>query len=151
MTIEDETGTISVTVPTAWADIDGSSTDLGDGIGVAVGDRLTEHRRFPSVMDDTGNGIPRQPHASRQFRAGELLGLIAPTDCITQGRNPYDDGFFVGEFEVFTDCGGSDTQYYAVASTSIDGAYGVVVAVQVVSDADLEALDNILGSFNVTV
>ena len=52
---------------------------------------------------------------------------------------------------MFTDCGGTATQYYVVATTSADGAYGVVVAVQVVSDADLEALDAVLASFNIVV
>ena len=150
MTIEDETGTISVTVPTAWADIDGSSTDLGDGSASPSVIASPSIADFQASWTTPGMEFLASPTLT-QFTPGELLDLIAPTDCVTQGRNPYDDGFFVGEFEVFTDCGGSDTQYYAVASTSIDGAYGVVVAVQVVSDADLEALDNILGSFNVTV
>jgi hypothetical protein len=52
---------------------------------------------------------------------------------------------------VFGSCGGTTTQYYLVASKAADSADATIVAVQVVSDADLAALDEILGSFSLGV
>ena len=76
--------------------------------------------------------------------------LIAPADCESLGRTDYDDGFFAGKYENFVSCGGTDTEYVVVATISADGTYGVVVAVQVVTAADYEALDQIMRTFNVT-
>lgn len=149
VTIEDDTGTIAVSVPTAWAEIDGSSTDLGDGTASPSVIASPDIEDYHASWATPGMDFLASPVLT-QFTSGELLDMLAPTDCVSQGRDAYDDGFFTGEFEVFTECGGTDTQYYVVATTSADGAYGVVVAVQVVSDADLEALDNVLGSFNIT-
>jgi serine protease Do len=148
--ITDDTGTISVSVPTAWSDIDGAATDLGDGTAspsVVASPNIAEYH---STWTTPGMDFLASP-ALTQFTTSELLDTIAPTECVSQGRSAYDDGFFVGEYEVFTDCGGTATQYYVVSTTSADGAYGVVVAVQVVSDADLEALDAVLASFNIVV
>jgi serine protease Do len=148
--IQDDTGTITVTVPTAWADVDGSSTDLGDGAAspsVVASPNIADYH---ATWTTPGMDFLASP-ALTQFTTGEMLDMVAPTDCTSQGRDAYDDGFFVGEFEVFADCGGTASQYYVVASTSADGAYGVLVAVQVVTDADLEALDNVLASFNIVV
>ncbi len=150
MTVEDDTGTISVTVPTAWADVDGSSTDLGDGAAspsVVASPNIAEYH---NSWTTPGLDFLASPTLT-QFSTSEMLDMVAPPDCTSQGRDAYDDGFFVGEFELFTDCGGTATQYIVVASTSADGAYGVLVAVQVVTDADLEALDNVLASFNIVV
>ena len=80
----------------------------------------------------------------------EMLDLIAPADCESLGRTDYDDGFFAGKYENFVSCGGTDTEYVVVATISADGTYGVVVAVQVVTAADYEALDQIMRTFNVT-
>ena len=150
MSIEDDTGTITVSVPTAWSDVSGVSTDLGDGVGSPSIVASPSIADYNATWNTPGMEFLASPTLT-QYSPGELLDIAAPTDCTSQGRDDYDDGFFVGQFEVFTDCGGTGTQFYVVASTSADGAYGVLVAVQVVSDADLEALDNVLGSFNITV
>ena len=150
ISIEDDSGTIMVSVPAAWSDVVGSPTDLGDGIASPTLIASPSIADYNATWSTPGMEFLASPTLT-QFSSAELLDLAAPPDCVSQGRSDYDDGFFVGQFEVFTDCGGTGTQFYVVASTSTDGSYGVLVAVQVVSDADLEALDNILGSFNVTV
>ncbi|WP_051062814.1 S1C family serine protease [Ilumatobacter nonamiensis] len=150
MSIEDDSGTITVSVPTAWNDVSGASTDLGDGLASPSIIASPSIAEYNATWTTPGMEFLASPTLT-QYTAGELLDLAAPTECTSQGRDDYDDGFFVGQFEVFTDCGATSTQFYVVASTSNDGAYGVLVAVQVVSDADLDALDNILGSFNITV
>ena len=149
MIIEDDSGTITVSVPTAWSDVNGSPTDLGDETASPSVIASPDIEQYNATWTTPGMEFLASPTLT-QFSSGELLDIAAPTECTSQGRNDYDDGFFVGQFEVFTDCGGTDTQFYVVATASADGAYGVVVAIQVVTDADLEALDNILASFNIT-
>ncbi|MEZ5217190.1 MAG: hypothetical protein R2715_11565 [Ilumatobacteraceae bacterium] len=84
------------------------------------------------------------------YNSDELLDLAAPADaCTSIGREPYDDGYFTGQFETWSSCGGTDAAMVIVAAYPPDGSYGVLVVVQVVTDADLEALDQILRSFMV--
>lgn len=145
--VTDDTGSITVAIPAEWASVDGAPIDIG---GVSS----------PSITASTDVATYRQSwevpgmefiasSSLLQYTPQDMLGLVAPADCVSEGGDAYDDGFFVGQYEVFGQCGGTGTKFYLVATHSADGAYGVLVAVQVVSDADLEALDAVLGSFNV--
>ena len=83
------------------------------------------------------------------YTADDLLDLAALTDCTSEGREDYDDGAFFGRYEMFSNCGGTATSAIVVAAFPPDSTYGVLVTVQVVTDADLAALDEVLRSFNV--
>lgn len=149
VTLVDDSNTITVNVPDAWTDVSGAPVDLGDG---------TQSPAIIASTDITGlnetwttPGMQFIASASLATTSAEdLLTQIAPTDCTSTGRDVYDDGYFTGAYEVFEGCGGTETQWVQVAAHPADGSYGVIVAVQVVSDADLEALDVILQTFNVT-
>jgi serine protease Do len=85
------------------------------------------------------------------YTADELLDFAASSECVSEGRDEYDDGVFAGRFEAFSDCGGTGAVSIVVAAFPDDGSYGVLVAVQVVTDADLVALDEVLNSFDVFI
>lgn len=150
MTVTDDTGSITVQVPTTWTELDGASIDLGDGLlspSILATPSIDGYRNTwatPGVEFLASEGLAGTDPA-------EMLDLAAPGDCESLGRTDYDDGFFVGQYENFVSCGGTDTEFVVVATNSVDGRYGVVVAVQVVSAADYEALDQIMRTFNVTV
>jgi serine protease Do len=145
----DDTGSITVTVPAAWFDVDGAPVDLlGDGATVTASINASpDITGFVDTWDVPGVEF-LAGEALLGYDPGEMLDLVTPTDCVTEGRDDYDDGAFVGLYEVFTGCGGTDTAYFVVATHAVDGTVGVLVAVQVVSDADLEALDTILATFD---
>jgi serine protease Do len=148
--VTDDSGTLYLSLPAEWADIDGAPFPLDDGTqaySVIASTSVADYQASWTVP-----GV--QFIASTTLAAltpDELLDLVTPTDCTSQGRDDYDDGFFTGRYEVFGGCGGTTTQYYLVASKAADSAYATIVAVQVVSDADLAALDEILGSFSLSV
>lgn len=54
---------------------------------------------------------------------------------------------YVGQFDVYTGCGPSGSLLYAVAATAPGSDFVVIVAVNVLTEADLEALDRVLNSF----
>lgn len=150
VSVADDTGSIQVSIPTAWADVDTTPTDLGNGVGSPSIIASTDIARYNEAWDVPGVVFVASD-SLLAFTPSEMLDLAAPAECSSEGRDAYDDGFFVGEYEVFSGCGDTGTQVFVVATTSADGAYGVLVAVQVVGDADLAALDTILQSFNVVV
>ena len=67
--------------------------------------------------------------------------------CTLVERAPFDDGIYFGAYDFFENCGGGQANAVVVAVQPADGAYAVLLAVQVVSDADLEAADRILRTF----
>ena len=79
----------------------------------------------------------------------ELLDLAASSDCTFEGREAYDDGAFVGSFDTYSNCGGTTASTIVVAAFPPDSSYAVLVIVQVVTEADLVALDEVLRTFNV--
>ncbi|MAT06939.1 MAG: peptidase S1, partial [Acidimicrobiaceae bacterium] len=150
VTVTDDTGTITVKVPSAWNDLETAPIDIGfENLSPSI-TASSSIDGYRTTWATPGMEFIASPDLL-EYTSADLLDALAPEGCVSEGRTPYDDGYFVGEYEVFSECGGTDTQYYLVASTSASGEYGAVVAVQVVSDADLDALDRILASFNVTV
>ena len=83
------------------------------------------------------------------YSADDLLDLAALSDCVSEGRDDYDDGAFAGRYEMLSSCGGTATSTVVVAAFPPDSTYGGLVTVQVVTDADLAALDEVLRSFDV--
>ncbi|NJN55828.1 MAG: hypothetical protein HC804_14435 [Anaerolineae bacterium] len=68
-------------------------------------------------------------------------------DCTHNERTEYDDGAYSGKYDVWLNCGGTETLLVVLGATPADGSYHTLVMVQVVSDADLAALDQILATF----
>lgn len=149
VTVTDDSGTLSVSVPTAWADVDGAPLEL-DGVSSPSILASTSVSDFRASWDVPGVQFVAS-EALVGYTADELLDLAASDECVSEGRDDYDDGAFFGRFEAYSDCGGTGATSIVVAAFPADGSYGVLVAVQVVTDADLVALDEVLRTFNVTV
>jgi serine protease Do len=147
VTVTDNSGTLTVSVPAEWADVDGNPIDI-DGVSSPSIIASSSVADYNSRWDVPGLQFVAS-QALVGFTADELLDLAASTDCSSQGREDYDDGFFVGRFETFTNCGGTGATSIVVAAYPPDGSYGVLVIVQVVTEADLVALDEVLRTFNV--
>lgn len=143
-TITDDTGTIEVEVPVEWSDVRGAPSDFGPTIVASTDvDALLSGWDVPGV----------EVIATRQADASNpdpILDQLAQSACTSQGRQDYSDPLYHGRFEFFTDCGGTDTKYLVLVVAPEDNAYTVGVTVQLVSDADLDALDRVLNSFVVS-
>ena len=56
---------------------------------------------------------------------------------------------YQGRYDYYENCGGAGTVFIVLAAVPETRAYVILVQVQIVSEADLEALDRILDTFNV--
>lgn len=146
-TVTDDSGTLTVSVPTAWSSIDGAPVDI-DGVSSPSIIASTDVAAYNSAWDVPGVQFVAS-EALTGFTADELLDLGATTECTFESREDYDDGAFVGRFDTYSNCGGTGATSIVVAAFPADGSYGVLVVVQVVTDADLVALDEIIRTFNV--
>lgn len=146
-TVTDDSGVILVDVPVEWGDVDGRAFE---GVGPSVA-AAPDVQAFYDGFTVPGVEVT----ATREFTVdeiGDVLTLLTdglPCDLIG-GPQEYVDPFYTGLFQVIEDCGGGSTDLLYVVAAPEGGDYLVIVVVQVVTDADLAALDRILETFVVT-
>lgn len=149
--VSDDTDTIAVELPTAWSDRSGVGwVWAGEEVGVSVAaapslqgfyDTWTTPGMFFGASDVL---------AGRTSYVGEILDALSFSDCTYEGRESYEDAYYTGVYDLYSGCGGTDTAFIAVEAYTTDMGTVLLVQVQVVSEADLDALDRILASFVVT-
>jgi serine protease Do len=67
--------------------------------------------------------------------------------CTFDNRYEYPDPVYTGFYDLWTNCDGTGTLLVVLGVEPEDGSYLALVVVQVVSEADLDALDRIMDSF----
>ncbi len=150
VTITDDSGALQMNVPDTWGQVDGSAwVSDGETIGVS----LTASPDLDSFLGSWSTpGVIFNASADLQMSTAEVLELIDYTEsCTYSGRNDYSDELYTGQYDVWESCGGEGTMGIVLAAAPADNSFITLVMVQVVSDADLDALDNILASFQVVV
>ncbi|MDH3707597.1 MAG: peptidase S1, partial [Acidimicrobiia bacterium] len=70
--------------------------------------------------------------------------------CTNGGRTPYQDPFYIGESQLWTECDGTGAIYIVVAAVPADGSFMVRVEIQAVEPRDLDAADRVLDTFVAT-
>lgn len=149
-TIVDDTGTITVSVPTAWAQRDTTPADLGFPGGPTA--RITaapDLAGFLSTYEHSGMLMLGLPSGSTELgTVDEILDASVPDDpsCVSDSRLPYEDAVFVGQVETwFCDL----LIYIALAASPASQPDALIVlGVGAASEADLEAFDQITYTFN---
>jgi serine protease Do len=146
--IVDDTGKIVIEVPAAWSDIDPApATDDAGG-------------EIPYILASTD----RQAWLDTFDVPGVLFVKLGPTDdipgtlleygdfsgaCTDLGLVDYADPVFTGQYQVWDACGGTTTAIVVLVAVPADNSYTALMLVQILSDADLDALDRIFQTFNV--
>jgi serine protease Do len=148
VTVQDDSGTLEVNVPVEWSEVDGAPVTLEDG---------TEVRNIQAAPDLAAfrdswavSGVDFSALAPEEgLGTSELLDLVTP-ECTDAGRQPYDDGLYVGELQSWTQCEGTAAETVVIAAEPEGGEFIVRVIAQVATQADLEALEQIVATFKVT-
>lgn len=148
-TLVDDTGQITVDVPNEWTDIATAPLVFEDGTENPFIKASTDIATFDGSWDAPGLFYAALTYT--EDIAG-TIALVAPSteQCATDnGVTDYDDGVFTGQYQYWSDCGASASEYVALVANPGDSSYTAVIAVQILSDADWEALDQAFASFNV--
>ncbi len=146
MIVTDDSGQLSMEVPTAWSDVNGSAWTIDDEpIGSAI-TAAPDVTGFAQTWETPGVFFG----ATDQFDL-TVLELLDNYDfsgsCAYDGRYEYSDPVYAGFYDLYLSCGGLDTMLVVLASEPADQSYHTLVIVQIVTDADLDALDHILNTF----
>ncbi|HEY9499250.1 MAG TPA: S1C family serine protease [Terrimesophilobacter sp.] len=149
VTVTDDSGTVSVTVPNTWSQVDGASFEDGGSTYYDLtattnleqfnGSWTVPGVRVTASTDAVGTD-PNQVIANYKSNAG--------TECTLDSEGPYDDGYYLGQFAYFSACGGTGTDLAVLATKDADNTHLMIVLVQMVSAQDKDVvLSNILTSF----
>lgn len=153
--VTDDFGSITVEVPTDWADVDGSPwVDDGEVIGAGISAAASLDDFF-SYWDEPGIFFGASDDLAQLGGYVQLLDILRPDFiqvCDLDGRYEYEDILYRGKYDLFTNCGGSTGSLFMVlTAVPIDDPteFLILLEVQIVNDSDLEAVDRILDSFEV--
>ncbi|MDE8649518.1 PDZ domain-containing protein [Rhodococcus qingshengii] len=152
-TVTDNSGTVSVDVPTAWSQLDG--TEFVDDknnrfYGLEVSSDIAQYKNGWGAV---GASVLASEEAVTNSSPEELLNWAAQglpeAGCTSRGRMDYQDALHTGLFEAWENCGPDKAKYIVVAAKADSGRYLALVAVQANSEADVAAADRVVNSFSV--
>ncbi len=146
--VSDDSGSIFVEVPAEWADTVGVPWEFqGELVGPALG-AAVDYDAWQSGWETPGVFIAASP--TLDVTLEELLDAndFSGT-CTFADRVDYDDGFYVGGMDIYEQCGGVGTDFLVIAAVPPDSAYITLVQIVIVSDADWDAADQVVRTFNV--
>jgi len=150
--ITDNSNSMRLEVPTQWSDVDGSpwladdGSDLGGSLAAAPNlDDFLNTFSTPGVYFVASEALK-----SAYGDVGALLDdLQSEYDCTYEGRSDYGDSVYTGQYDFYSSCGDTSSVLITLAAEPADGAYMVWLTMQIIDDADLDALDHLLNSFEV--
>lgn len=148
--VTDDSGAITMSVPSDWGDVDGSAwldgdSEVGPGI-IATPDM----ERWNNGWDVPGIFFGASASLRSDYDVNGLLDAFDFTDtCTYDSRYDYEDPLYTGAYDLYVDCGGESNTFVVLVAEPEDGAYIMLLQVVVISDADAAALDQILNTFQV--
>jgi serine protease Do len=147
-TIVDDTGALTIDLPSAWTSLDTAPFVYDDGSSLPQITGAPDLDAYYSTWDTPGIFFSTLPGADILT----VLSTFAPGDaCVDGGQFSYEDAVFLGTYQIWTNCGGTDTIFVVLGASKQDGSGEVsVITAQVVTDADLDALDQAFATFNTT-
>ena len=152
--VQDDYGAIQVSVPAAWSEIDGSAwVDSGDIIGASI-TAAASLDNFNASYSEPGVFFGATDDIAELGGYIQLLDVYRDwareDDCTFEYREDYEDPAFEGAFDVFSNCLDSEGVLVILSAKPHSSTSPLVlVMVQIMSDADLDALDEILNTFDV--
>ena len=152
-TIYDESGSISVDVPTHWNDVDRRGWRQDDlGTSGIIGPALSASPDLDAYVNTWGTpGVfigasPLLWHTPAQL----LNAKNFSNSCTYSGRYEYDDGVYTGLFDEYVGCGGEYNTFWVIAAEPADGSWIALVEIIAVTDADFDAADRIVATFTIS-
>ena len=154
VTVQDDSAAIQVSIPASWSQVDGSNwyeEDVVIGASIIAAADLQgflhgyyEPGMFYGVSDEIAKlgGYVQLLDAYREsYRA----------DCELNGRYDYSDSAFEGKYDIYSKCLGESNTMVVLTARPIQNKTSMLVTlvVNMITDADFEALDEIIASFDV--
>ena len=152
--VNDDSGSVSVEVPSSWSSVDGTPITLDDGTQWKNVTAATDFAAYSERWDVPGVSITAASADAVGTDVGAILSAYTESAlgaCADDGQVPYDDGLYTGLVQYLSACGGTAASAVYIVAMPADASFVALVQVQLVTEADLAALDQIIATFIVTV
>ena len=148
--VTDDSWAIQVEVPIEWNDVDGSAWVLdGEQIGVTVS-ASTDLAGYNDTYETPGMFFGASRSLIADYDVNSLLDAVDfSADCTFDGRYEYDDGVYVGYYDLYLECGSAQSTIASIAAVPDDGTFIVWVLTQMINDRDVDAFGQIIDTFQV--
>jgi serine protease Do len=154
VTVQDDTGAIQISVPVEWSAVDGSKWVDGDTVLGASITATADLDAFNSGYYQLGVFFGASKQIAKLGGYVQLLDLYRENyrqDCTLEGRYDYSDSGFEGKYDYYTNCLDQQNGLIVLSARPIKDKTSmfITMVVNMMSDSDVAALDQILGSFDV--
>ena len=154
MSIMDDYGAIQMDIPVEWADIYGGYWEDGDEtIGSAIS-AAANLDNYINTWTESGVFFGASDDLAKLGGYVNLLDVRRQAfmeDCKHEGRYDYEDVIYRGKYDLFENCGDSGNVFIVLTAVPSDNsqAFLILVEMQITKEADFDALDQILATFEV--
>jgi serine protease Do len=148
--VTDDSQSIFVQVPDTWSQRDGAGFQDQQGNVWAQVTASPDIESYRGTWSTPGATVQASPGALANATIQDLLASyagLADQGCVSDGPQDYEDGYHTGQYIFWSNCGDTGASFLVLAATADSGNYLVSVTVQAVTEADLGAIDRVLGSF----
>ena len=144
--LTDDTGTITVGVPSSWADVETWPLDDGPSIVASTdADQFVDSFDVAGVIYSAWNFTD----ATEMIAQGAAVVTGALDGCAGEQVLGYDDGVFVGTERVYTGCGSTGVgEYHVIVANPPDHAFTAVLRIKITGPDQLPVLDGIRATFD---
>jgi len=152
----DDTGGIQVDVPSTWTEVNGTSWIFGDedeeiGVALSIAPSLAD---FTDYYDAEGLFFGASDTFAKWGGYVEFLDYYTGAyseDCTLVGRYNYEDAYYRGKYDRYSDCGGAGG-YDAFVLSAVDivdpTSKIILIEIQVYPD-DIDTVNQIFNTFYV--
>ena len=144
--LTDDSGQIELSVPAAWSDVE---TEGWIWDGERIGPAVAAAPDLAAWRAEWGTpGVFIGASSSLDGNTESMLDADRwDTSCTYQGRDDYDDGVYTGRYDLYADCGDELSVFIVIAAEPPEGGFIIYVQIVAVSDADFDAADEIIRTF----
>jgi serine protease Do len=150
--VTDDSGALTMAIPAEWSDLDGAAWVVDDQVVGGTISAAGDLEAFYQTWDEPGVFFGASRLLAQTMNEQNMLDHDANDfsgDCNYEGRDTYADAIYTGLYDHYTNCGGVGTSLIVLSAVPENRGFLILLQIQVVSQADLEALDHILSSFEV--
>lgn len=147
----DSTGYLMLDIPSTWDEVFETTFDAW-GDGNVVGPQVFIGPDLDALEATTGPGVTMLALWDYDFTADDFLDaqMDPAAVCTYAGRDEFYDGYYYeGWVDTWTDCNGTDGMAFSIAAYPPDGSYMIGLRLVAFSDADFEAIAQIIRTFAV--
>jgi serine protease Do len=154
VTVHDDSGALQISIPAEWSQVDGQNWVDGDLVLGASITASADVKAFTNEYYQPGVFFGASDQIAKLGGYVQLLDVYRESyrkDCELNTRNDYVDSAFEGKYDIFTNCLGNSNTMIVLSARPINNPTSmlIVVVVNMISDADFAALDEIIATFDV--